>query len=194
MEFGAQLKKLRKEMHLSQEEMAEQIYVTRQTVSNWENEKSYPDIWNLLLISSTFHVSLDQLIKGDVEKMKETIDQKEVQKLQKYGRIYTILIVLTILSAFPFFLWMGFWAYIPWGILVVVMLYFSVKVERIKKKNDVQTYKEIIAFVEGRKLDEINKQQEIGKRPYQRIFLAIISALVAFAYCALVAGILYFMG
>lgn len=45
-------------MNLSQEELAEKIYVTRQTISNWENDKSYPDIHSLLLLSSTFHISL----------------------------------------------------------------------------------------------------------------------------------------
>ena len=49
-------------MNLSQEELAEKIYVTRQTISNWENDKSYPDIHSLLLLSSTFHISLAELL------------------------------------------------------------------------------------------------------------------------------------
>ena len=73
MELSIQIKKYRTELHLSQEELAEKVYVTRQTISNWENEKSYPDIHSLLLLSSLFNVSLDQLIKGDIEKMKEII-------------------------------------------------------------------------------------------------------------------------
>lgn len=44
MELSIQIKKYRTELHLSQEELAEKVYVTRQTISNWENEKSYPDI------------------------------------------------------------------------------------------------------------------------------------------------------
>ena len=51
-------------MDLSQEALAEKVYVTRQTISNWENGKSYPDIHSLLLLSSVFHVTIDQLIKG----------------------------------------------------------------------------------------------------------------------------------
>ena len=79
MELSIQIKKYRTELHLSQEELAEKVYVTRQTISNWENEKSYPDIHSLLLLSSLFNVSLDQLIKGDIEKMKEIIaDQLSV--------------------------------------------------------------------------------------------------------------------
>ena len=76
MELSIQIKKYRTELHLSQEELAEKVYVTRQTISNWENEKSYPDIHSLLLLSSLFNVSLDQLIKGDIEKMKEIISEQ----------------------------------------------------------------------------------------------------------------------
>ena len=83
MELSIQIKKYRTELHLSQEELAEKVYVTRQTISNWENEKSYPDIHSLLLLSSLFNVSLDQLIKGDIEKMKEI--WKKIEKDEKSG-------------------------------------------------------------------------------------------------------------
>ena len=88
MELSIQIKKYRTELHLSQEELAEKVYVTRQTISNWENEKSYPDIHSLLLLSSLFNVSLDQLIKGDIEKMKEIISEQEIKKFNYYGSIY----------------------------------------------------------------------------------------------------------
>ncbi len=52
MELNAQIKKYRMKQNLSQEELAEKVYVTRQTISNWENAKSYPDIHSLLLLSS----------------------------------------------------------------------------------------------------------------------------------------------
>lgn len=71
MEAGAQIKKYRNNMKLSQDELAEKIYVSRQTISNWETGKNYPDIHSLLLLSTLFNVSLDQLVKGDVEIMKE---------------------------------------------------------------------------------------------------------------------------
>lgn len=90
MELSIQIKKYRTELHLSQEELAEKVYVTRQTISNWENEKSYPDIHSLLLLSSLFNVSLDQLIKGDIEKMKEIISEQEIKKFNYYGSIYTV--------------------------------------------------------------------------------------------------------
>ena len=58
--------------------------------------------------------------------------------------------------------------------------------KKIKKENDIQTYKEIVAFTEGKKLDELHKAMEVGKRPYQIVLKAIISAVVTAAVCFLI--------
>ena len=76
MEIGKQIKKYRNEIGISQDQLAEKIFVSRQTISNWENNKSYPDLRSLLLLSSLFGVSLDKLIKGDLEEMKEKLWMK----------------------------------------------------------------------------------------------------------------------
>ena len=77
MELGSQIKKHRNELSLSQEELAEKVYVSRQTISNWENDKSYPDVNSLVLLSEVFNVSIDNLIKGDIEIMKEQISSED---------------------------------------------------------------------------------------------------------------------
>ena len=59
-------------------------------------------------------------------------------------------------------------------------MYFALKLERYKKDNDIHTFKEIVAFTEGKKLDEIEKNKEIGKRPYQQILSALICAIISF--------------
>ena len=128
MELSIQIKKYRTELHLSQEELAEKVYVTRQTISNWENEKSYPDIHSLLLLSSLFNISLDQLIKGDIEKMKEIISEQEIKKFNYYGSIYTVHLAVLIISAVPLFMWLGRYAYIPFGILFIITMYWALKV------------------------------------------------------------------
>lgn len=63
MEIGKQIQKIRKENNLSQEQFGKRFHVTRQTVSNWENEKSYPDLQTLISISEEFDISLDKLLK-----------------------------------------------------------------------------------------------------------------------------------
>lgn len=191
MELGKQIKKHRQEVQLSQEELAERVYVSRQTISNWENDKSYPDVNSLVLLSETFQISLDNLIKGDIEVMKDVIQKEEIEKMNRYGKIYTIMLIATAVSAVPLFMLLGVWALIPWGIIWGSSMYFAFMLEKIKKDNDVQTYKEIVAFSEGQLLDDIQKQREIGKRPYQKILLVIGSGLITFSVCVLIGVLMY---
>lgn len=83
MELSKQIKKYRTEANLSQEELADKIYVSRQTISNWENEKNYPDIKSLVLMSEVFQVSLDNLVKGDLERMKKKLTHRNMQNFKR---------------------------------------------------------------------------------------------------------------
>lgn len=75
MNLGNQILNIRKEKQLTQEEFGGLFHVTRQTVSNWENGKSYPDLQILVSISNQFEISLDILLKGD-SKMVDCIDKE----------------------------------------------------------------------------------------------------------------------
>lgn len=66
MELKESLKEHRGRLGLSQEELAERIFVSRQTISNWETDRTYPDVQSLLLLSELFETSIDELVKGDV--------------------------------------------------------------------------------------------------------------------------------
>ena len=83
MELQERLVSLRNQSQLSQEALAEKLYVSCQTISNWERRKTYPDINSLLLIAAYFDVSLDYLIKGDVDMMRKQVDKKK-----KIGRAH----------------------------------------------------------------------------------------------------------
>ena len=65
MEIGKKLKEARLNRDLTQEVIAEKLNVSRQTISNWENEKSYPDIISVIELSNLYSISLDDLLKGD---------------------------------------------------------------------------------------------------------------------------------
>ena len=88
-------------------------------------------------------------------------------------------------------MWLGVWAFIPWGIIWAISMYFALKIEKVKKDNDVQSYKEIVAFSEGKLLDDIQKQCEIGKRPYQKNLLVIGSMLITLAVCVLIGFLMH---
>ena len=178
MELGTQIRKYRNERTLSQEALAEQVFVSRQTVSNWENDKSYPDVKSLMLLSEVFEVSLDQLIKGDVEIMKEQIDQIDQTDQKRFGRlsnIFTILFLAVLITPVPLVHFLSYAGLAIWIVILGAGSYAAMLVEREKKKFDMQTYREIIAFTEGKSLSEIEKAREEGKRPYQKVLLAVAS-------------------
>ncbi len=156
MELSRQIKKYRTQADLSQEELAEKIFVSRQTISNWENDKNYPDIKSLVLMSEVFQVSLDNLIKGDLEKMKKEIDAQEFEKFQKDGNVFTVLFIILLIAPVPLVLlwkWAGLAIYLA---LFGITMIYAVRIEKYKKKYDIQTYKEIVAFTDGKSLDEID--------------------------------------
>lgn len=175
MELGTQIRKYRNERTLSQEALAEKVYVSRQTVSNWENDKSYPDVNSLLLLSEVFEISLDQLIKGDVEMMKEQIDQTDQKKFERLSNIFTILFLAVLITPVPLVHFLSYAGLAIWIVILGAGSYAAMLVEREKKKFDMQTYREIIAFTEGKSLSEIEKAREEGKRPYQKVLLAVAS-------------------
>lgn len=65
-----------------------------------------------------------------------------------------------------------------WVLLLAAGMYVAILVEKKKRKFDIQTYREIIAFTEGKGLDEIAKEKEEGKRPYQKILLAMAAGVI----------------
>ena len=67
MDFGKQIKQMRLERKLTQEQLANHLGVSRQAVSNWENNKNLPDLELIIAISKLFSVSLDDLILGGNE-------------------------------------------------------------------------------------------------------------------------------
>ena len=94
MQLGQAIAQIRKERGLTQEAFAKVFNVTRQTVSNWENEKSYPDLSTLVKISDEFNVSLDILLKGDFRMVKD-IDKK-IKKRPFYIWIIIGLVIIVV--------------------------------------------------------------------------------------------------
>ncbi|EPA2134443.1 transcriptional regulator [Streptococcus pyogenes] len=184
MEIGQQMIRYRKQQALSQEELAEKVYVSRQSISNWENGKTYPDIHSLLLLSQIFQVSLDQLIKGDIEKMKYTITQVDKKNFKRDTKVMITLMILLMISSYPlvyFLEWLGLGIFV---LLSIVTMTYANRVERFKKKYDVQPYKEILAVSNGKLLDEIEKREERAKLPYQKPLIVTVFFLITVAFAS----------
>ncbi len=179
MQIGNQVKKYREGLNLSQEELADKIFVTRQTISNWENNKNYPDIKSISLLCNLFNVSIDQFIEGDIEEMKKIISEKDMSDYNRISILFTIEMIIVLLSAYPLLKFLQITGVIIWSIILIISLITSFKIEKIYKKYDIRTYKEIVAFTEGKSLSKTETIEEKAKRPYQKILLAILSGIIA---------------
>lgn len=179
MELGNRIKKFRENANLSQEELAEKIYTSRQTISNWENDKTYPDINSLKLLSNIFDVSLDNLIEGDIESMKKKVEENDIKGFKTLSWIFTIEMLVMILSVYPLIKFAGIIGIAIWILFAIITISTAFAIERIKKYYNIQTYKEIIAFYEKKDLSHDEKNIEFGKRTYQKILLALCSGMFA---------------
>ena len=180
LEIGKTIKQHRTELGWSQEALAEKAYVSRQTVSNWETEKSYPDVHSLLILSDLFGVSLDELIKGDVAVMKEQVKSKDVRTFKKLQLICGLGILLLIVTGVPLLEYGGAIGGVVWGALAVGVFLAWHRFEQFKRENDVQTYREVLAFVNGSTLDDIEKEKEAQKRKSMKglEIIVIVQAIV----------------
>lgn len=104
MEIGKKLKNARLQKGFTQEAVAEKIQVSRQTISNWENEKSYPDIVSVVNLSNLYDISLDELLKEDKHMLEHLEESTNIVKSNKRLAVTVIinivfLIILMLLSS-----------------------------------------------------------------------------------------------
>ena len=190
MNISNTIREQRNNLSLSQEELGEKIYVTRQTISNWETGKSYPDINSLILLSQVFDMTIDNLVKGDIEMMEQKIEQTDIQAMDRYAIVMGIGYVIALIL-FPTSLFLGSVPGIVLaGLVYAITLYFAYKIEKIKKQYNIQTYREIVAFSKGETLDEITKVRESGKRKYQKLLYAVGAAMIGFLVAQIIWWIL----
>lgn len=167
MELPQQLKANRERLGLTQEDVAQRIFVSRQTMSSWETGKTYPDVQSLLLLSNLFGVSIDSLVKGDVETMRETIvkDAVRMERLS-IGMVGLLLAGVACLVGWDL-IWDEPVASVPWltwGVVVGMALFAlcaalalvcACRVEKLKKDHDLVTFREISAFMDGEDAEAI---------------------------------------
>ena len=158
MEIGSIIREHRKASAMSQDDLAAKVFVSRQTISSWENGKTYPDVQSLLLLSGIFGVTVDSLIKGDVETMNEVIE-RDVATIRHLGFAMAGMLLLSLAAV----VWLtvqctvwdwGFVRAMPTLLLALVLwgnaMFAAVWAERIKRDHDLVTFGEVLAFWEGR--------------------------------------------
>ena len=174
MEIKEQLKEHRARLGLSQEELADRIFVSRQTISNWETDRTYPDVQSLLLMSDLFGTSIDELVKGDVATMEKAIenDWKTMSRLTvaAWALVGVGLVCVAVGFAVPtapsslmpkctesevlgIVLFLALWVL---GCILLGM------VESMKKKYDLVTYRDIVAYSRGE--EPVRDNEAFGRK------------------------------
>lgn len=193
MEIGARIKEHRRTAGMSQDDLAARVYVSRQTISSWENNKTYPDVQSLLLLSEIFDATVDSLIKGDVETMNETIERDStIMKRLSYVMLGFLLLMIACLVWICVQVFAWDWALeqtVPTFVLALVLwgiaMFAAAWLDHIKRNHDLITYHEILSFWNG---EQVDRDTERGRR--ERLiprWLKIIRA-VGFMILALAIG------
>lgn len=138
MELGAKLKERRSAAGLSQEAVAEHLGVSRQTVSNWENDKFYPDIVSVIRLSDLYGISLDELLKGDGKMLQYLADSTDTVKSRaRLARLIPVTAYLVIWVVCVAVFWldgqaeaMGYALLVFWLVLPLTTFVLSVFVGR----------------------------------------------------------------
>lgn len=108
MNFGEKLKHLRQQNGLTQEALADKLFVTRTAVSKWETDKGLPSIDSLKLISQLFGVSMDELIgEGDIETGRR-LEEKRARVM--YGIALGFIALATAFALLAYFLEQPLWS------------------------------------------------------------------------------------
>ena len=186
-----QIKKYRKQKNFSQEELAEKVYVSRQTISNWENDRSYPTLESLLILSALFDISLDTLVKGDIDIMKRELSKHD---MNLWTRVMLLFLFLGIVVGIPVTYIFSYGGLMVAATLLIISIVAAFKVDSIKKNNDLKTYQEILAFDEGRELSSGFKEenrQGYWKMELLLIFGSIIITLILSGIVLLIMRIFY---
>ncbi|PNV66791.1 helix-turn-helix domain-containing protein [Enteroscipio rubneri] len=190
MEIGKRIRGHRADAGMSQDDLAQRVYVSRQTISSWENDKTYPDVQSLIILSDVFGTTVDELVKGDVEVMERTIDE-DAKLMNRLGYAMTGLLALA-LAAFAWFAFqMVVWDWPLVHAVPTIVLFFvlwgaamaaGTWIDRIKKAHDLVTYREISAFMKGEPVDrDTEKGNRIRSMDGRVKTLRVIGGAIVFA-------------
>ena len=143
MRIADKIKNARMQKGYTQEQVAENLLVSRQTISNWENGKSLPDIISIIKMSELYELSLDEMMKGDkalLKKVERDVGAvKAEKKLIKFAWISivigTILLILgEILEGNPFIDFMN--GALPWVLLGLMFLFAILYLNKEEKDRE----------------------------------------------------------
>lgn len=169
MSLGENLQFIRKKENITQEQLAEQLGVSRQSISKWESDSSYPEMEKLLQLCKMFHCSLDDLMQGDVSQTYVEDKTNYDQHYNEYSKFISLGVGMILSGLSATFLFFGmnyffegepikedfcgiiFLIFLVIGVSILIL--FSIRDEDFKKKNPY-----ILNFYQEKEIDKFNKK------------------------------------
>lgn len=162
MNIGTKIKNARTSANLTQEQVAEALDVSRQTVSNWENEKTYPDIVSVIKMSDLYNISLDHLLKEE-KPMSDYLNylEESTNTVRSKNKLSMIILLATYLGIWAVSL-ITFWFFISgtdsmgysimflWVLLPVTTFVISLLIGKNNYMGRLNSDKVLFSFARGR--------------------------------------------
>lgn len=185
MKLGQQIKDNRERLGMSQEDLAKAIFVSRQTISNWETHRTYPDVQSLLLLSRVFETSVDSLVREDAAELQEAskAESRKMNRLSAVMAVFGLTCVAWVLATALLDLDIAV-IVVPAVVLYVPAMAAAIAVEKMKHDNQLFTYQALEAFLSGKDPDVLNAyNQRAGRHWMRKTVLQTLAALVIGACC-----------
>ena len=186
MDIGNQIRERRQRLGLSQEELAQRLYVTRVTVSHWETSKTLPDVQSMLLLANLFGTTIDELVRGDVDEMHEMVEKNERRTRTFALALATVEVVVVTALAVTAVAGRAYLEPVLRLLLAVLVLAFSVAVlvaRRGQGDEDARSAAELLGASTGEPVEAARASgAALGMRVVLQVFAGLavgIGVLVA---------------
>lgn len=181
MELARRIKEHRARLGMSQADLARALFVTRQTISNWETSRTYPDAQSLLLMSGLFGVSVDSLLKDDSREMREALAAGS----RKMNRLGAVMAAFGLACA----AWVVVGIALDWDTALIAVpaaalfapaMCAAFLVDKMRHDNQLFAYQSVLAFLAGEDPDVSNRYNQrarehwVARRVAQTVLFIIL--------------------
>lgn len=181
MELARRIKEHRARLGMSQADLARALFVTRQTISNWETSRTYPDAQSLLLMSGLFGISVDSLLKDDSQEMREALAAGS----RKMNRLGAVMAAFGLACA----AWVVVGIALDWDTALIAVpaaalfapaMCAAFLVDKMRHDNQLFAYQSVLAFLAGEDPDVSNRYNQrarehwVARRVAQTVLFIIL--------------------
>lgn len=187
MDIGNQIRERRARLGLSQDELAQRLYVSRVTISHWETGKTLPDVQSMLLLANLFDTTIDELVRGDVDEMREMVKKSEQRTKVFAVALATVEVIVITALAVTAVAGRDYLEPVLRLLLAVLVLAFSIAVLVARRGADAGDAKSAADLLGAATGDPVEAARESGASLGMRLVLQVFAGL-AVGIGVLVAG------